>query len=416
MPGIMERTANTGDEPPRIRVSCPRDKVFAGLGVRVIFFLLFNTVKEHYGAYMCQNPIGKVVRMPRLLIPVCAVLLSTGIIGPNKVCAAGLHQRNKEVPEQIQTVYMKKLKMLNPKTRAHFAIRMYRITGDTSYIQYILPYARLTAASIKGHLDMWDSAGYRQRMAGTILSRFPDSEKNRRRIKLLRKEPEFVFYRDVLEQVYQMKSLGLEEDMGPALDEAVKRLSIVNWEKLLLDTALIREYASKLANYMYYLKLLDVADLENEYTQAFKAVFMNGQRNTPGKLEYQNMIYGMTHFVLAGSGYLQQNVDAKKYAWILDYFDAHIKEILARSKPDVIAEVGLCFKLCGRKDHRVVAMTQRQIVKAFDPAQGIIPPPGKAKKIKYGKSEHRNIMACLLLTDFGQLYPGPHIRKIPVKK
>lgn len=316
---------------------------------------------------------------------------------------------NREVAKQIKQTYSENLQSLNPKIRAHYAARMYRISGDMSYVKHIAPYARTMTKKIKKYLRYWDTTGYKEKVAIDAMASWPNSQKNRRRIAILSKRLDYVFYRSVLEKTYQLYSYNMAGKMGKDYDQVIKHFSEVKWEDLLLNPELIKEFASKLANYCNYLKLMGIVDLEDEYIRVFRKVFMNSKDSALTKIEYQNKIYGLTHIILASTGYLQQDVPAKKYTWILDYFEKNIEEIISRTKVDVIAEVGLCFTLCGRKNHKVVALTQQCMVDAFDPKQGLIP-FGK-RKVNLRKSEHRNIIAYLLLTDFKKFYPGPDLNK-----
>ncbi len=122
-------------------------------------------------------------------------------------------------------------------------------------------------------------------------------------------------------------------------------------------------------------------------------------------VDYQNKLYGMTHFIIADSYYYQRMVPEQEHRWILNYFDANIAEIVSWAKPDVVAEVGLCFRLCGLHDHRVVEMVKDRLAQSFDEEHGII--PSEITEVDFDSSEHRNAVAFLVF------FPGSGFGKVP---
>jgi len=93
-----------------------------------------------------------------------------------------------EVVEKIEKVYLGKIAKLKRKIKAHFATRMYRVTGDSTYVKHITPYARYLVKKIKTHNANWDENGYKEKMAINTLATWPNTEKNRRRIYILSKQ------------------------------------------------------------------------------------------------------------------------------------------------------------------------------------------------------------------------------------
>lgn len=314
--------------------------------------------------------------------------------------------------KKIKKTYDQNLFKLEPRVQGHYAIRMWRITTDSAYLNSILFHYLVLKEQFTGWTDNLDSAQYRLSFADSLLLEKFKTAKGKIRKKLLEKRREFVFASELLETAYQIHTVGMDKTQLLNQFERVRNyLQRINFKEFLLDSQVVRYYAPQAVNYIYYLKFLNIADFETEFEAEFKEVFPSQKDSGLDEIEYENKLYGLTHFIIAGSDYYQNYVSAKKYQWILDYFDRHIEQILARSKPDVIAEIGLCFKLCGQKNHRVVALTQRKIRGTFDSKQGLIPP--QKGKANLDKSEHRNIIAYLLLTDFDRLYPGPYLSEIP---
>jgi len=101
-------------------------------------------------------------------------------------------------------------------------------------------------------------------------------------------------------------------------------------------------------------------------------------------------------------------VDRKDFAWILDYFEQNIETILARTKPDVYGEVGLCFLLAKDKDNQALKKIKDAIVADINPQKGMI------LSVKGGdnlpKGEHRNVIAIMLLDWPPSQVHGPNFR------
>lgn len=349
----------------------------------------------------------------------CAVILTMGLPCPagESKAGSGAKQNPESVAKRILNKYEDNLFRLRPKYQGHFAIRMWRITGDTRYIRPTLFHYLVLKEQFIRQVSHLDSPEYIRNFSEQMLGeKFKTAKgKIRRKILELQQHQEFVFHKKLLELTYYINSLGMSSgDLLPQFAHAKDFLSKVNFKEVLLDSQIVRMYTPQAVNYVYYLKFLGLTDLEEKFIALFREIFRPGSDTKLDKIEYENMLYGLTHFIIAGSGYYQNYVSPEKYGWILEYLDKHINTILARSKPDVVAEVGLCFKLCGQKNHRVVALTKNKTVEAFDPKQGLIPP--KKGKASLNKSEHRNAVAYLLLTDFDQLYPGPNLKENPELK
>jgi len=316
------------------------------------------------------------------------------------------------IAKKIKKTYDQNLFKLEPRVQGHYAVRMWRITADSAYLNSILFHYLALKEQFADWANNLDSEQFRLSFADSLLSEKFKTAKGKIRKQLLEKRKEFVFASELLETAYQIHTLGMDKAQLASQFQKVRNyLGSLDFKGFLLDSQIVRYYAPQAVNYIFYLKFLGVADLEKEFGEIFKQVFRDELDSKLSEIEYENKIYGLTHFIIAASDYYQNYPPPQKYAWILDYFECSAEKIMARSKPDVIAEVGLCFKLCGKKEDRVVTLTQQKILQAFDPKQGLIPP--QKGKANLNKSEHRNVLAYLLLMDFERLYPGPDLLKFP---
>ena len=99
--------------------------------------------------------------------------------------------------------------------------------------------------------------------------------------------------------------------------------------------------------------------------------------------------------------------DKDEFSWILDYFRDNIDDIIETKNIDILAEVGLCFKLCKVKDE-ILEKIKKVILDSFDVNLGYIP----RKSGSLEDSEHTNIIAYLFLHDFKKLYRGPDLSEL----
>jgi hypothetical protein len=138
----------------------------------------------------------------------------------------------------------------------------------------------------------------------------------------------------------------------------------------LLNRELMKTAGAQLANYVNYLFRLNVVDIRQRYLEGLEEELMRGKPDTAiSNAEYIEKIYGMTHVILAASDYYQEPVDRKEFAWIFDYFEKNIETILARTKPDVYAEVGLSFLLRMREKIRLLARQETPSSRLFIPGR-----------------------------------------------
>lgn len=315
-----------------------------------------------------------------------------------------------QIAQAIRRTYESRFDDLSTKNQAHFAVRIYRATGRTPNLDAVTIDAAQWIDNLTRQLDGLEMEGYvesESRSWHAVRREITDVLRARKEMFASRKE--MLFHRRLLYIAQKLRELGLHE--GPfrlTYAAALSHLKGVDWAGFLLDPEVIRPYAAQTSNMVFWLKRIEVVDLEKEYTHAFKTVFMTGADGRISAADYQNKLYGLTHFIIADSHYYQRTLPPAKHRWILDYFDRHILEILSWSKPDIVAEIAVCYKLCGLPDHRVVRMAKEYLAQAFDPDLGFI--PSGTGSADFDISEHRNALAYLVLADWDRLHVGPRLR------
>lgn len=304
------------------------------------------------------------------------------------------------------------LYQLPPRVQGHYGIRMYRMTGDDKYANAALVDLFAVTEAQSFYACNLDKPGFIEKASEEAISVLGKGPRAKARKKALEDIPEFLFFTDVLLRFgSRIDEFGLE---GPCHQQMIAALKSTDLKKGLTSPDMIEAWAAQLANYVYWAKQLGVGDYLKEYRDAFNAVYPASRDKELDKAQFRNKIYGMTHFIFAASGYYQTEVDAKEFAWILDYFEANIDRILVDATDDIIAEVGVSFLLAQKPSHPVVAKTRDHIVNAFDEKHNIIPSPKGNPDLALG--EHRNMLAMMLLRWPEKLTPGPMLAELKATK
>ena len=347
-------------------------------------------------SYLDIKPIAILFRQAT---KVCALLLLAGS------ALAAPTENQITISERIQTRFENSLYTLPPEIQAHWALRLYRSSGDERYRYPILAHAILLERNLSRDLDGWGDADYmRERVARHLESFSGKSRKSRARRAMFEKNEEELILLRSLSSLYRLNQLGFH---GADMERARALIAGQELAHFLLEEDVVDIYAAQAVNYVYYLHQLGLADVRKEFREVFQRCFPDSRDEELSKLRFKDKIYGLTHFILADSGYFESYVDYKEHVWILEYFEANLERILHETKADIIAEVGLCFLLAERDDSPVVHRTREAVAGQFDAKGNMIPSVSGDWDLL--KGEHRNVLAYLLLSEFGELHPGPDL-------
>ena len=309
------------------------------------------------------------------------------------------------IAERIQAQFENSLYTLPLEIQSHWALRLYRSSGDERYRYPILAHAILLERNLSRDLDGWGDADYmRERVARHLESFSGKSRKSRARRAMFEKNEEELILLRSLSSLYRLNQLGFH---GADMERARALIAGQELAHFLLEEDVVDIYAAQAVNYVYYLHQLGLEDIRKDFREVFQQRFPDYQDEKLSKLRFKDKIYGLTHFILADSGYFETQVKYDDHAWILEYFEANIERILHETKADIIAEVGLCFLLAGKGDNQVVHLTREAIVRQFDKKGNMI--PSVNGNLDLHKGEHRNVLAYLLLSEFGEMHSGPDL-------
>ncbi|MFG6177907.1 DUF3541 domain-containing protein [Halomonas sp. THAF12] len=319
------------------------------------------------------------------------------------------------VAAEIRATYERALPGLPGGQQRHYAQRLYRMTGEARYLPLNRDYGERLVESLRDEIDGLSMPGHVSRRARHMLAHYPQrTPKQRRRKRLLGDWEEILYAKSLAFDLTQAHYHGLlNDDALPGYRRALDYLAGVDFRPFLTDPDVLDVYAAQVANLVYYLHDLGVADLRDETIAAFRARFPPSRDANLDRALFRNKIYGMTHFVIAASDYYQRPVSADEFAWVLDYFAANVGRILADTKEDIYIEVGISFLLAGRDETPALRRLRDALVAAYDPVAGMVPSESGGTDLAHG--EHRNVLAIMLLDWPERLHPGP-ILSLPVQE
>jgi hypothetical protein len=316
-----------------------------------------------------------------------------------------------DIAERIKTKYESQLYTLVPYTQRHFALRMFRQSGNEKYLYPIITDMMIIANLLNQDVKGLNDADYRRQRELIILNRFNLSKKKQeRRYQLLKQYPQLAFSFAQLANINMVHEVGLlNSEFFPDTDLTLNFLKQQDFSPFFLNPEVVEIYSPQLATYIFFLSDLGIVDLRERFIREFKKVFMDKIDKDLSKMLYAQKLYGLTHFIIGASRNYQKTVNRKDYSWIYEYFENNIDSIISRAKPDIVAEVGIAFLLAGEYDHPVVKKTREAITKSFDHQLNMIPSTTGDADLIHG--EHRNVLAIMLLTWPEKLYPGPDLKK-----
>lgn len=300
----------------------------------------------------------------------------------------------------IKNKYDQELDKLEDYKASHYAARIYRISGATSYLTYnvkdlwnmkdeaheLLQTARNSteAEFSKAKADSW-APGIRTELRRKSLDIAPSLPYYLSSLSLLRRALE---YRVCYVEFDQLKERVLAKDYTHSLT----------------DPFMIKAWAAQLANVVVWIKLLGGKDYSDIFLEALQTVYPHDQDESLSTQQYENKIYGLTHMILASSQYYQYHINRADFAWIFDFFDNHIDDIVSRAKADVVAEVGIAYLLAREYNHPALEKTKQNIARQYNETYHMI--PSVEGLYDFSPGAHRNILAIMLLMSPQQLHPG----------
>jgi hypothetical protein len=305
--------------------------------------------------------------------------------------------------ELIYQRYESQFLSLSRKAQHHYALRMYRLTGENRYAQQTINEVYQINDRLNYYLEHLQDQAFRLQQAQQLIDSLPDTKRGRLRRQALTNTGEQRFALYLLYQLARLDEYGLRHAGHQQFIRFIKQSKLA---ALLLSEEFIYAYAAQVANYVAWLAQLGIADIQEPLVTAFQAAYPDVQDASLSASQFNNKLYGLTHMILAASHYYQHPVETERYRWITDYFSANLKLILA-TKADIQAEVGLCFLLTGQQNHPALVKLRQAVAAKVDPQQQMVLSTRGNADLSLG--EHRNVLAYALLNWPQRLYAGPKL-------
>nr|WP_267955335.1 DUF3541 domain-containing protein [Halomonas ethanolica] len=321
----------------------------------------------------------------------------------------GPTREEQSAAQALRGVYDDALPTMPLDKQRHYAQRLYRISGDSRYLEPLERHGRLLLKQLGRDIAGLETPGFAAARTREVMANYPQrTARQRARGAMLAEWGEIAFGRQLLFRLIQADYYGLLDTL-PEHERALDYLASLEWQRFLTDPDVMKIYAAQVANQAHFLQQLGIVDLRDDMEAAFHSVYPADAVPALGKNDYRNRLYGMTHMVIADSRYYQRRVSVEQHAWILAAFRAEIERILDEATEDIMAEVALSFLLAGLENDPAVARLRRHLMQAVDPRAGIIPSPDGDTDLERG--EHRNVLAIMVLGWPGYLYPGPNLSR-----
>ncbi|MEM9548275.1 MAG: DUF3541 domain-containing protein [Bacteroidota bacterium] len=295
--------------------------------------------------------------------------------------------------QKILRKYEHHVYKLKPSKAGHMGLRLWRNYKDDEYKYLLLQGINHTSQA----LDKIVNNGLDKRSIYLYVKEKNAKYKASTKKKKLRKEtfttfPKYRFMATkVLRHVARLDELGLRHKNH---QDFMKLLHSYNFEKAFTNPQMIKAWGAQLANQVYWLHHLGVADYRVKFAKAVARTYPDEEDGLLNKQQFQNKIYTLTHIIIAASGYYRHQVDYQEHKEIIDYFRANTDLIIERCKEDIIIEVGLSLLLVDESIPEIETI-RAYINSKVDPKKKMVLSENGKSSISQG--EHRNIIAVLLL-------------------
>nr|WP_245907189.1 DUF3541 domain-containing protein [Photobacterium sanctipauli] len=353
--------------------------------------------KQKRNTLLSVGMFFSVAVVPAAIIPAApafAAQASDSQVSDSQVQAETLPSYQQDA-ELIKQTFESQLYTLPAFKMGHYGLRMYRQTQDHKYEAAVWADMARVASRLNYFATEVHTPEQIKAYSAERIARY-DKKKDVRsdlRYEETIDQPEYLYLGvDLLGSMARANEYGLKHREDEKLRQVIRRY---DFKAFATDHGLIRAWAAQLANQVYWLQQLGEQDVVAEFIEAFKATYPDSQDEQLTDQQFMNKIYGMTHIIFAAAEYYQHSVNEADFQWIYDYYRDNVEQILARSKEDVLAEVGINFLLAGLEDDPVVEKMRKAIQQSIDREAGMVPAVNGSTDLEDG--EHRNVLAIMLL-------------------
>jgi hypothetical protein len=278
----------------------------------------------------------------------------------------------------------------------HFALRAWRATGESRYETAVTTaFVRLRPYWYRDICGVTNAAYASKRAERLAKIYHARSNRYGAVAGVLATNSRLVYYKSVLFKLSTLRGLGLlTGSWAVCVAPALEHLRGVDFTPLLSDDVIAAKPA-QVANLVWYLQQLGIDDQRDVFIERLQRVYSDTRDAALTRRGFGTKTYALTHIIISESEYYQRPVERQPYEWILTWFERQWPRIRDELSPDIVGEVALCFVLCGRAGHPLVAEAREIVLSGFDAQRGYITRRDDPDDVK--AAEHRNAVAFLLL-------------------
>lgn len=313
-----------------------------------------------------------------------------------------LDEKYIEISGNILSNYKSHYFLLNTYSQGHFSLRLYRQTMDPLYKNGVVTDLYRIADQLNSFANDIDTPEKIFLYSQKHLANYKQKQDIRSQVRYeaTKNKPEYFYLGlNLISSMARANEYGLKH----VQDEKLRAIiNSYDFSKFVTDKKMIRAWAAQLANQVYWLKQLNIADYTADYINTFKTTYPDTEDKDLNRQQYENKLYGLTHIIFAESMYYQKLVPESSHQWIFDYFRNNIDTIVLRAKADILSEIGVCFMLADKANDPIVEQLKQALIKKYDASKEMIPSVSGGDDIENG--EHRNTLAIMFLN-----WQQPHV-------
>lgn len=313
---------------------------------------------------------------------------------------------SKKISEEIIAAYERNIKNLTVYQTGHFFTRAFKITGDERYkdilFRFMLSYE---AGILSDFLRKVEEENFEYKALKEKLS---VSQRIKKRYLFYEKNPKVKLYLDVLQYLIYVDKFDLFDFiLKNKKNEFIEVLKKEDFTELFINKEAMETNGSYIFNSLAILKKMGICDLTEKAIETLKDIYFDKEsvmKKNITKEEVVSMLYSLTHIVIADTFYYEKYCD--KHGWVIDFFANNIDFVIKNSTEDILAEIGLCFKLC-RKEN----VYQKEFKKIERRVLSKVLPLKLKNKDYIIKKEHTNSLMALLFSQNNEFFKGPDLSK-----
>lgn len=313
--------------------------------------------------------------------------------------------------QAILSAYENNIFYLPLPKAGHFFERAYKITGNKKYENIIAYHLFIDKiGSVKKSLLAIKKKNFKAKKRKSPKKL---SERKEKRHLLYKKYPAVNFFNNLFIGLFFSKMFSLHKTVLKKEFEGIKkRLQKIDFEDIYIKEDVIKYDSSYTFNSAFILKHLGICKINKKIENFLKKMYFTPKLELKKELpnfEFSSLMYSMTHIIIADSKYYERYVS--DHEWIIDYFAKNVDRIIKKVSLDILAEIGLCFKLCKKT---------KKYQKEFNKITNRLLKKVSLKKLKnvnfLVEKEHTNSILMLLFADNKKFFKCPDLSKHKIFK